>query len=88
MDGTRNLHAGPDADPGTKQKPKLKILKADFGDGYTQPTPDGLHFVRRTLSLQWHLISPAQANALDGFLSRTSPSHSTTTRAMKARRSS
>jgi phage-related protein len=57
----------PPPSPGTVRKPKLKILKADFGDGYTQPTPDGLNYVRRTLGLQWDLLSPAQADAFDAF---------------------
>jgi phage-related protein len=57
----------PPPSPGTKRKPKLKILKADFGDGYTQPTPDGLNFIRRTISLQWNLLTPAQADALEAF---------------------
>jgi hypothetical protein len=29
--------------------------------------PDGLNFVRRTLSLQWDFLTSAQANALEAF---------------------
>jgi hypothetical protein len=29
--------------------------------------PDGLNFVRRTLSLQWDLLTPAEADAFEAF---------------------
>lgn len=42
--------------PGAQSKPELKILKAEFGDGYTQPTPDGLNHIRQVLTLTWELL--------------------------------
>jgi phage-related protein len=57
----------PKPSPGTQRKPKLKLLKAEFGDGYTQTTPDGLNFVRRTLQLKWDLLTPTQADTFDTF---------------------
>src|SRR6476660_297070 len=61
------FNPNPKPSPGTIRKPKLKILKADFGDGYTQPTPDGINFIRKTLQLQWELLTPTQAQAFDTF---------------------
>jgi phage-related protein len=57
----------PKPSPGTVRKPKLKILKAEFGDGYTQPTPDGINFVRRTIQLKWDLLTPTQEQTFDAF---------------------
>jgi len=54
--------------PGTTDKPKVKILKADFGDGYSQWAPDGLNNIRRTLSLTWEVLLPAQALAITSFM--------------------
>lgn len=53
--------------PGTTDKPKVKILKADFGDGYTQFAPDGINNIKRNLSLTWDLMLPAQATSLTSF---------------------
>src|SRR5690606_29261995 len=32
--------------PGAQNKPEIKILQAEFGDGYSQPTPNGLNHIR------------------------------------------
>jgi phage-related protein len=54
--------------PGTTRKPKLALLKAEFGDGYSQTSRDGLNHVRRTLALAWEALTPSQAQAITGFL--------------------
>lgn len=54
--------------PGTTRKMKLKLLKADFGDGLSQVTRDGMNSMRRTLSLTWDVLTPDQAAAITGFL--------------------
>lgn len=54
--------------PGTSNKPELKILDAAFGDGYDQPTPDGLNHIRRVLSLQWETLTPANCKTITDFL--------------------
>ena len=54
--------------PGTANKPKVKLLKAEFGDGYTQTTRDGLNHVRRTLSLKWEFLTPTQAKTISAPL--------------------
>jgi len=38
---------------GATNKPKVKILKADFGDGYTQAAADGTNNIRAEFSLTW-----------------------------------
>jgi phage-related protein len=52
---------------GTLDSPKFKILKADFGDGYTQWTREGINTVRRSLSLSWEDMTPTQAKSLTDF---------------------
>ena len=53
--------------PGTEDKPEYKILQADFGDGYTQSTADGLNNVRRVLTVAWDGLTVAEANAIINF---------------------
>jgi phage-related protein len=54
--------------PGTLRKPKLSLLRAEFGDGYTQTSRAGLNHIRRTLSLTWEYLTPTQAKAITDFL--------------------
>lgn len=54
--------------PGTTDKPEFKVLRADFGDGYSAAAPNGLNSVRRVLSLAWDTLLPEQARAITGFL--------------------
>lgn len=54
--------------PGTKRKPRVRLLEVEFGDGYTQTTRDGLNHIRRTLSLEWELLTPTQAAEITDFL--------------------
>ncbi|RWB95531.1 MAG: phage tail protein [Mesorhizobium sp.] len=54
--------------PGTRNKPELKLLKAEFGDGYTQTARDGINHMRRTLSLRWEKLLPWQKDEIIGFL--------------------
>jgi phage-related protein len=56
-----------DPSPGTKTKPVLKLKAADFGDGYTQVTRDGLNWIRQVATLQWDLLLPAQAGVIEQF---------------------
>lgn len=53
--------------PGTAFKPQIKILEAEFGDGYSQPTPDGLNNVRETVELKWDALTQAQMNTINNF---------------------
>lgn len=54
--------------PGTADKPAFKILKADFGDGYSQAVPDGLNTIRRMMSVEWELLTPTDAATIINFL--------------------
>mgnify|MGYP001033354800 CR=1 FL=1 len=53
--------------PGTGRKPALKILAADFGDGYSQPVPDGLNSIRMTVTLTWAVLTEAQMQQIETF---------------------
>lgn len=55
------------ASPGTRNRPAVKVLKAEFGDGYTQEAGDGLNNVQAVLSLQWQVLTPDQAQELEDF---------------------
>jgi phage-related protein len=54
--------------PGATNKPEIKILKAAFGDGYSQPTPDGLNHVRSVLALQWDGLERCERDEIVNFL--------------------
>lgn len=57
--------------PGTQRKPSLNILKADFGDGYSQPAPNGLNHIRDSVSLSWDALTETQMHAIyDFFVAR------------------
>lgn len=53
--------------PGTGHKPQLKILDAEFGDGYSQPTPNGINHIKRTVSLQWKALTYDQMERIHAF---------------------
>jgi phage-related protein len=54
--------------PGTANKPEIKLLEAQFGDGYTQVTRDGLNHIRKILTLSWDGLVPAHAKIITDFL--------------------
>lgn len=56
-----------DPSPGSTYKPAVKMLAADFGDGYSQPTPDGINNIKMMLGLAWDMITVDQKNELDAF---------------------
>ncbi|MFC0282268.1 phage tail protein [Camelimonas abortus] len=49
-------------------RPEVKVLTAEFGDGYTQSAGDGMNNIRRVLTLTWDNLTPAQAGAIETFL--------------------
>lgn len=57
----------PKPSPGTTRKPKIKLLEAEFGDGYTQSAADGINHIRRALDLRWETLTVAQERTLDTF---------------------
>jgi phage-related protein len=56
--------------PGTAHKPKVNLLKAEFGDGYSQSTPKGINHIRRTCSLKWDALTLDQMHELAEFFER------------------
>lgn len=53
---------------GYSNKPEIKILEAEFGDGYTQAAADGINNIRKVVSLRWEYLFPAEADAIVAFL--------------------
>lgn len=53
---------------GAINKPKVSVLRADFGDGYSQATRSGLNHIRNEFSLTWEVLTPTQADAIEAFL--------------------
>jgi phage-related protein len=53
---------------GTSVTQKLKLLKAEFGDGYTQITRDGINHIRKSIRLTWDLLHPDDAAIITDFL--------------------
>lgn len=53
--------------PGTRVAPKLSLLEAEFGDGYTQSAPNGLNHRKETMTLRWDGLTEAQFIALRDF---------------------
>lgn len=45
---------------GSQFAPKVNVLKAEFGDGYTQGAPNGLNHIKETISLKWDGLTEAQ----------------------------
>lgn len=53
--------------PGTAITPQANLLKADFGDGYSQSTPKGLNHIRKTVSLKWDALTLEQMYSITDF---------------------
>lgn len=53
--------------PGTKHAPKVKLWKAEFGDGYTQAAPAGLNHIAHEISLRWDALTDAQFSEIRQF---------------------
>lgn len=53
--------------PGTGFKPTLKIRDAEFGDGYSQPTPDGINHIKNSVSLKWDGLTYDQMEEIHAF---------------------
>ncbi|WLR91005.1 phage tail protein [Shinella zoogloeoides] len=53
--------------PGTAFEPQIKVLEAEFGDGYSQPTPDGINNVREKVKLNWDGLTEREMSAINAF---------------------
>lgn len=63
---TFNPPVGPS--PGTNYKPTIKVLEAEFGDGYSQPTPDGINNIKESVELRWDGLTEDQMRETYKFL--------------------
>lgn len=53
--------------PGTDSRPEVNIKSVQFGDGYAQEAPAGLNHIREVATLQWDVLTEAQADELVAF---------------------
>jgi phage-related protein len=47
---------------------QARVLRADFGDGYSLRAGDGLNSVKRVWSLTWPVLRIAEADVIEAFL--------------------
>jgi len=65
---TFNPPIGPS--PGTAHRRQINLWEAEFGDGYSQPTPKGINHIRKTTELKWEALTYEQMEAIIGFFER------------------
>ncbi len=53
--------------PGTSHTPQVNLWEAEFGDGYSQPTPKGLNHVRQQVALQWTALTYEDMRSIISF---------------------
>jgi phage-related protein len=53
--------------PSISYKVEPRVLRAQFGDGYSQRAGDGLNTRRRTYELSWETLTLAEVNSILGF---------------------
>lgn len=53
--------------PQSSKTQDLKLLKAEFGDGYTQITRDGINHVKRKARLIWDSLREAHSTEIHDF---------------------
>ena len=56
--------------PGTSHKPTVNLWEADFGDGYSQPTPKGINHIKKSTSLKWDVLTYEQMREIVDFFER------------------
>lgn len=56
--------------PGTAHKPTVNLWEADFGDGYSQPTPKGINHIKKTVTLSWKTLTYEQMLEIVDFFER------------------
>lgn len=62
---TFNPPVGPSPNVGHGRE--VSLSEAEFGDGYSQPTPKGLNHIRKTLDLKWDVLTLEQKHELEDF---------------------
>lgn len=56
--------------PGTAHKPTVNLWEADFGDGYSQPTPKGINHIKKSVTLVWNALTLEQMFEIVDFFER------------------
>jgi phage-related protein len=56
--------------PGTSHKPNVNLWEAEFGDGYSQPSPKGINHIKKTSSLAWKVLTTEQMHEIVDFFER------------------
>ncbi|NIH77431.1 phage-related protein [Ochrobactrum sp. P20RRXII] len=54
--------------PGVGHGREVKLLEAEFGEGYSQSTPKGLNHIRKSLDLKWEALTLSQRDEIEDFL--------------------
>jgi phage-related protein len=54
-------------DIGMERKPEVKLLEADFGDGYTAIAGDGINYIRDVATLKWSGLSEDEIASIFAF---------------------
>jgi len=52
---------------GASRQVQARVLKAEFGDGYSQRVGDGINTIRYVYAVSWENISRTDANLIDTF---------------------
>lgn len=53
--------------PGAAHAQKVSLLRSDFGDGYTQSSPNGINHIRKSITLKWNGLGEDDVASLDAF---------------------
>lgn len=56
--------------PGTAHKPTVNLWEAEFGDGYSQPTPKGINHIKKSVSLVWKTLTEDQMHEIIDFFEK------------------
>lgn len=54
-------------DGGGDKAVEPRVLRVDFGDGYSQRAGDGLNTMLDRITATWGLLTPAQADEIEAF---------------------
>lgn len=52
---------------GTSRSVTPRVRRNQYGDGYSQRTPDGINTFPRKATLRWNMLSYADAQAIEDF---------------------
>jgi phage-related protein len=56
-----------DPSPGILKNYEMKLLEAEFGEGYTQIARQGYNHIRRKMSLRWDALDRTQRDEIMAF---------------------